>query len=112
MRTSYNFTLFAGENLLALCHKQYADAGDLLSINNIIVTAVKHTAATSAIEFCLSTDVVDGGPYFERVVFGHGTPGTAGENVPLACINTLTGDVTLYDGVTSISGAVELVSSD
>lgn len=111
-RTSFSFTVGASENIIEYCQKVYPDAGEGLRINNIIVTSVQLTISTQPLEHCLSVAIPEDGSSSERIVLGHGTPGTIGENTFLANVNVVTGDVEFDEAVISITGAVELVSTD
>lgn len=112
IRTSFNFTVTAGENIIELCQKAYPDVGSSPRIHNVVVTSVQLTISTHPLEHCISVAAPVDGTVFERIVLGHGTPGTAGEDTFLASIDTITGEVEFDEAVVSITGAVELVSTN
>lgn len=112
IRTSFNFTVSAGDNIIEQCQRAYPDAGDNLRIHNVVVTSAQLTISTQPLEHCISVAIPVDGSIFERIVLGHGTPGTAGENTFLASIDTITGAVEFDEAVISITGAVELVSTN
>ena len=80
IRTSFNFTVSAGDNIIEQCQRAYPDAGDNLRIHNVVVTSAQLAISTHPLEHCISVVVPADGSVFERVVLGHGTPGTAAEN--------------------------------
>lgn len=112
IRTSFNFTVSAGDNIIEQCQRAFPEAGDNLRIHSVVVTSAQLAISTQPLEHCISVATPADGSVFERVVLGHGTPGTAAENTFLANIDTVTGAVVLDEAVISITGAVELVSTN
>lgn len=109
LRTSFKFNVADGDNLFDICKGQYSEVGDNPKIKTVIATGIE-LREEGYLEFSMSASLKSDGSD-ELIVYGHGTPGTAGESIPFGNINTVTGVVTLPGDVVRVLGAVELVGN-